>query len=154
MSDDLEVSREDYDPVNVEEHRVPPFTVPELEPVTLPPDREAIADPAPVIANVPPEARPPAEPVVSGRMEDRPHFLRNVDGVELCGQDGEPWPCTEYLRTMAQVEATLPGYSGSSMQVGAPTGVELVPLVEAAAAAGLFPEELRARMEAPDRRYR
>lgn len=25
--------------------------------------------------------------------EGRPHFLRNVNGDEVCGQDGQPWPC-------------------------------------------------------------
>lgn len=30
---------------------------------------------------------------------DRPHFLRNIDGREVCGQDGDPWPCDTY-RTM------------------------------------------------------
>jgi hypothetical protein len=28
---------------------------------------------------------------------DRPHFLRNVGGVETCGQDGQPWPCPTWM---------------------------------------------------------
>ena len=27
---------------------------------------------------------------------DRPHFLRIVGGVETCGQDGQPWPCSAW----------------------------------------------------------
>lgn len=34
-------------------------------------------------------ARPPSNVDYS----NRPHFLLNVEGVERCGQDGQPWPC-------------------------------------------------------------
>lgn len=143
MSDDLEVSREDYDPNGNPGHRVPPVTVPELVAPSLPSGREISVDPVASVAPVPPEVQPPAEPVMDVRVQDRPHFLRNVAGVETCGQDGEPWPCTEYRRTVEMVE-----------QIGEPTGRELVDLEDAAAAVGLSSEELRARIRAGDRRYR
>ena len=37
-------------------------------------------------------ALPPGNADAAGR----PHFLRNIDGVEVCGQDGKPWPCPSW----------------------------------------------------------
>ena len=138
MTGDLEVSREDYDPTHRPEHRDAPVTVPELVAPTLP-GRDGAQAVEASVAPVP--SRPSVEPVVEGRLADRPHFLRNVDGEEFCGQDGEPWPCREYQRTVGQVA-----------QVTA--SPELVDVETAANAAGVPLPEFRARLEALGRRYR
>ncbi len=41
--------------------------------------------------------------------QDRPHFLRNVDGEEVCGQDGKPWPCDRYTAMLEQDQAERTG---------------------------------------------
>ena len=41
----------------------------------------------------------PAYPAGYPRLEDRPHFIREVDGAELCGQCATPWPCETAVPT-------------------------------------------------------
>jgi hypothetical protein len=122
-----DLRREDYDPINNEEHRVPPVQTSGLVLPTAPPGREGASRPDPVFVA---EPRPP---VVSGRMHDRPHFIRNVDGVELCGQCAQPWPCPQYVQDHPEALAS-----------STPSG--LVELADVATATGLTVEELRSRL--------
>lgn len=68
-----------------------------------------------------------------------PHFLRNVDGVEVCGQDGKPWPCEAYT-----------GLERQGVQRAALPDADLAPppptMLEAARAAGIDPVEFQARL--------
>lgn len=62
---------------------------------------------------------------------DRPHFLRTANGVEVCGQDGEPWPCETWTRWMQERDA--------------PAGeVATITTTEAAQRLGVDPQELAA----------
>lgn len=111
----------------------------------IPPEREPQEKPAgPVSAGLPP-AFQPAAPVVLDRppshlttaesfgneVDGKLHFIRNVEGQpEVCGQDGEPWPCAAW-RKLSQPEPD-------------PTGT--VSIEQAARAAGMTPEELQQRL--------
>lgn len=70
---------------------------------------------------------------------DRPHFLRNVDGREVCGQDGQDWPCDAYRDMLAEDQRT------SGLQELVPSD-GLVRVDDVAAALGLTPQELAERM--------
>lgn len=72
--------------------------------VVLPPDAEPIdptspryelsdAETAVAVAAATADREQLARPPMNLDADDRPHFLRNVNGQEVCGQDGEPWPC-------------------------------------------------------------
>lgn len=68
-----------------------------------------------------------------------PHFLRNVDGHEVCGTDGQPWPCEGYTGAQQQF----------ARQAGALPDDNLIPpptMAEAARAAGVDPDEFQARL--------
>jgi hypothetical protein len=84
-----------------------------------------------------------AEPAGNVDIKGAPHFLRVVDGSEVCGQCTEPFPCTAY-RELA--DRQLVGQQTS------PTGVasSLVPptMAEAAAAAGMPIDEFMRRLRA------
>jgi hypothetical protein len=47
-----------------------------------------------------PDARSIPQTPANLDERDRPHFLRNIGGEEVCGQDGEPWPCDTYRAWM------------------------------------------------------
>lgn len=83
----------------------------------------------------------PAANVIQGA----PHFLRNVDGEEICGQCGEAFPCAAYKSMLARDAASaLTPAGGRSMPQ-----VEIAPptMQEAAAAAGIDVAELQARLQ-------
>lgn len=122
-----DITRADYDPLGTEEHRIPPVVEPERTPISAAPSQQGAAEPTPVVIG---EARTPA---VTGRMHDRPHFIRNVDGVEVCGQCAQPWPCEEFMRDHPEALADSAGSA-------------LVSLADVAAATGLTPAEIQARM--------
>lgn len=76
--------------------------------------------------------------------QNRPHFLRNVDGDERCGQCGEPWECPSYaaLREEAAGLPTVDGQPSSGLSA-----------VDAAAAElGLDPQALRLAVDQYARR--
>lgn len=84
-------------------------------------------------ADLPADARTaPSEPT---NLDDasRPHFMRSVNGVEVCGQDGDPWPCptwSTWVQT-GDVPTAAPLPEGATMT--AP---------QAARALGVDPQEL------------
>lgn len=78
-----------------------------------------------------------AQPASNVDIHGAPHFLRNVDDVERCGQDGEDWPCTAF-RGMAE-EARRAQFATDALSVP-PT------MAEAAQAAGMDPVEFQARL--------
>lgn len=69
--------------------------------------------------------------------DDRPHFLRNVGGEEVCGQDGEPWPCSAWSHMTAD-----------DTPVGSAVVENLLTREQAAAALGLSVEEVDAALAA------
>lgn len=72
-----------------------------------------------------------------------PHFLRSVDGVELCGQCGEAFPCESYRALLdASLRDQLTPASGVPAALVPPT------MVEAAAAAGMDVESFMERLRA------
>ena len=73
---------------------------------------------------------------------DRPHFLRNIDGRELCGQDGQAWPCDQYQRMLTEDQRT------NELATLVPSD-GLVRIGDVAAALGLTPQELANRMGFP-----
>jgi hypothetical protein len=84
------------------------------------------------------QARQLAQPAGNLDVKGAPHFLRNIGGEEVCGQDGQPWPCDAW-RQIGHQSARLEGLSPAS---------QLLPtMTEAAAAAGMdlgeFEERLR-----------
>lgn len=84
-----------------------------------------------------------ARPAGNVDIHGAPHFLRNVDGVETCGQDGKPWPCGSAL-AMADEQHILQGIAPA---------VQLLPtMAEAAEAAGLDLAEFEERLRQTRRR--
>lgn len=75
--------------------------------------------------------------------DDRPHFLRVVNGSEVCGQDGDPWPCPTWSRWLEEdaVPTATPMPDGATMTTTA-----------AAKALGVDPHELAAFMASRNRR--
>jgi hypothetical protein len=128
-------SRAEYDPANIEAHRVPPTVAPELEQPSAPPGKEGSVEPTAVFI------REPGPAMVTGRMHDRPHFIRVVDGVELCGQCARPWPCPAFMED--HPEALVGTGAGG-----------LVELADVAQVTGLTMEELRSRIGAQGGRVR
>lgn len=90
-----------------------------------------------------------SEPSANIGRDDRPHFLRTVDGKDVCGQDGKPWPCPEWEHgeTVRAAEAlgvsveiflrTNRGQAEFSAEVGT------VDLEAAARVAGMSVEDFR-----------
>lgn len=79
----------------------------------------------------------------SNEFRGAPHFMRYVDGREVCGQDGEPYPCAA-IRSMIEtklVEQQTP-QNGQDAPLVPPT------MAEAAAAAGLTLDEFMERLRA------
>lgn len=111
-------------------------------------------DVQPAVPAAPPEYTPEFQDSVNEQLEKQraqlgqpagnvdikgaPHFMRVVDGVELCGTCGESFPCAGWQAMARAGEATvLPGVT----QVDNVRGT--LPTFEAAAAAvGISPEEL------------
>lgn len=81
-------------------------------------------------------------PAANLDANDRPHFLRNVDGLEVCGQDGQAWPCTEYRKLLDDDQRT-------NNQAGLVPADGMVRVGDVAAAIGLTPAELSQRMGFP-----
>lgn len=90
-----------------------------------------------------------AQPAGNIGPDGAPHFLRLVDGSEVCGQDGQPWPCDQAQAMAASARQAEFGEWPGGVPVEAP---KLVTLEEAALAAGMNPTELSAIMEAQKRR--
>lgn len=83
-------------------------------------------------------------------IRDAPHFLRNVDGDEVCGQDGKPWPCPEYQAIERRNEFLAVDGPGTGRL---PEAIPTPPtMAEAAAAAGVDVEVFAARLDAMRRR--
>lgn len=66
----------------------------------------------------------------------RPHFLRNVNGVEVCGQDGDPWPCATWSKWAEEGET--PTAPAAPSRPSVPT----MTTSAAAEALGVDPQEL------------
>ena len=81
--------------------------------------------------------------------EDRPHFLRNVDGAEVCGQDGQSWPCDTYRRMLERDAAERTGTPDQQPQPGQ-LAVSRDALESVAAELGVDPHELAARLSSAD----
>jgi len=110
----------------------------------IPPAREPQETPDSAPAGLPPAFQPAAAVVLErppshltsaesfgNTVDGAPHFIRNVEGQpEVCGQDGETWPCAAW-RKLSQPDPD-------------PTGT--VSLEQAARAAGMTPEELQRRL--------
>lgn len=79
-----------------------------------------------------------AQPAGNVDIHGAPHFMRVADGVELCGQCGEEWPCEGWKRMAAAGEA---GRAFGPTTLDQPVS-RLPTFEQAAAAAGLTPEEL------------
>lgn len=93
-----------------------------------------------------------AQPAANVGSDNRPHFQRIIPGnkerpaQEVCGQDGQPWPCDQALGIAAQVQAQeFP--VGEIAADGTP---QLLTFEEAARAAGVDPVEFAAQVQ----RYR
>lgn len=72
-------------------------------------------------------------------VDKLPHFLTNVEGVEHCGIDSEPWPCTAW-RTQVDPAAVIESS-------GVPAEAPFTPgEVAAAEALGITAAEVRERM--------
>lgn len=93
------------------------------------------ADQGEGVFDIVPDAR--AVPQTPANLDDakRPHFLRTVNGVEVCGQDGDPWPCATWSQWAEEGDvptaAAIP--EGATMNTA-----------EAAKALGVDPNELAA----------
>lgn len=86
------------------------------------------------VQDIPPDAR--SAPQTPTNLDDarRPHFLRSVNGEEVCGQDGNPWPCATWSSWVAESDAVptaRPVADGATMSSA-----------EAAEALGVDPQEL------------
>lgn len=107
-----------------------------VTPPHLPPEY-AHANPDAVVRQLAEQARQLAEPAGNLDAKGAPHFLRNVNGEEVCGQDGQPWPCDAW-RQIGHQSARLEGLTPAS---------QLLPtMAEAAAAAGMDLNEFEERL--------
>jgi hypothetical protein len=140
-----EVERPDGD--RLAEHRTDPATVNKLTRPHVPPEDKA-RRPQPVptaLYDYDPAAQAALEVLVreapgNGDTQDRPHFLRAVGDREVCGQDGEEWPCREYQEMLdrdARERGEAPAEDPDSDRVS---------LSEVAALIGTDPEALRAAL--------
>jgi hypothetical protein len=125
----------------------------------VPREPEAVEDPTPeqdsvahFAAEIPPEYAVPqrtveeqlaeanatlARPAANLDVHGAPHFLRNVNGEEVCGQDGLRWPCPAWQ----EIE------TGAHVAQGIDPGAQEVPtMAEAALAAGMDLDEFLTRL--------
>ena len=87
------------------------------------------ADPQTTVAEQLAEAEAAlARPAANLDIHGAPHFLRNVNGEEVCGQDGQPWPCA----TWGEIETGAHAAQGID-----PAAQEVPTMAEAALAAGM-----------------
>jgi hypothetical protein len=81
-----------------------------------------------------------AQPAANVDIHGAPHFMRMIDGEEMCGQCGEPFPCPSWIELSESAQSAQLPTAESSMRL--PT------MEEAARAAGVdlttFVERLRA----------
>jgi hypothetical protein len=92
-----------------------------------------------------------AQPITNVDLSDRPHFILNNAGVEVCGQDGEPWPCQWWT---GEVEPTALEHSTGQQAPAAPPTPTREQMVEAARALGMDPDDVETmlmRNDAADR---
>lgn len=109
---------------------------PEITSPSLPPEY-AYADPAAVQQQLDEQAERLAQPAANVDMVGMPHFLRNVNGEEVCGGCGNAFPCPAY-GAMTRQSALLEGLAPAA---------ELLPtMTEAAQAAGMDLDEFAARL--------
>lgn len=78
-----------------------------------------------------PDARALTEEPANLDQWSRPHYLRNVNGVEVCGEDGEPWACATYRqwvddagRNLATAREIPPGATMTAEQAATALGVD------------------------------
>lgn len=67
-----------------------------------------------------------------------PHFLRNVNGQEVCGTDSDPWPCPTYRRWVDEAARET---AAANPPERIPDGATMTP-EQAAHALGVDPQEL------------
>lgn len=72
-------------------------------------------------------------------LDDRPHFLTLVEGVERCGQDLEPWPCSTWRE---HISPRLEADGQGAAPVSAEQAAEDQRVEQAAALLGLEPAAL------------
>ena len=111
----------------VTEQGVTPFLPPEFESLDADTLNRVLAEQAALLA----------QPAANLDPMGAPHFLRNVAGEEVCGQDGQPWPCVSW-RGIADRQTLTEGLSPEALLV--PT------MAEAAAAAGMDLAEFEAAL--------
>lgn len=107
-----------------------------VAPPTVPPEY-AHVDPDTVNRVLAEQRAQLARPSANVDIQGAPHFLRNVDGEEVCGSDGQSWPCA-HARGSTGVAAPLEGADPAD---------QLLPTMrEAAQAAGMDLTEFAARL--------
>lgn len=128
------------DPATVDRFTLP-YTAPEEPPGDPVPTATYVDD----VAERETLERLLAEKAANADTSDRPHFLRNVDGREVCGQDGQTWPCDEY---QAQLRRQAEELTGTPEQQ--PPGRDTVSVDAVAEALGMERSELEARLAVRD----
>lgn len=56
-----------------------------------------------------------SQPPTNVDFSNRPHFILNVEGREVCGQDGMPWPCEWWT---GEVNPTAEAHSAGAIAEG------------------------------------
>lgn len=117
-----------------------PVETPAVQPPTLPPvyDDDMVTS---VLAQVDQQRAQLAQPAGNIDIHGAPHFQRSIDGVDVCGQCAQPWPCVGWQQIS---QALLVEQGGTNPQ----SGPVLLTLEEAAAAAGMDPAEFSDRLRA------
>lgn len=110
----------------------------EAEPPTLPPQYRSEDFQLSALQQVAAAREALAQPAGNVDIQGAPHFLRNVNGVELCGSCGTDFPCDAY-RGMSE-ERQRAEFGRTLLQMP-PT------MAEAALAAGMSQEEFRGRLQ-------
>lgn len=110
----------------------------EVEAPTLPPQYRSEDFQLSALQQVAAAREALAQPAGNVDIQGAPHFLRNVNGAELCGQCGTDFPCDTY-REMSE-ERQRAEFGRTLLQMP-PT------MAEAALAAGMSQEEFRDRLQ-------
>lgn len=121
-----------HDPGPVDEPEPAPLPMPSQPPLTE-------EEQASVLEQVAAQRARLAEPPSNVDIQGAPHFARILDdGREVCGQDGESFPCAAWRKLQADQLAE---------QTGEPVTEEVPPVMaEAAAALGISVTEFKQRL--------
>lgn len=88
-----------------------------------------------------------AQPAGNIGGDGAPHFQRLLpDGAEVCGQDGQPWPCEE-ARGIAEAARRTEFGTMPVGEIAADGSPQLLTFEEAARAAGVNPEQFAAQVQ-------